>query len=413
MNCAKSDASGREQHTVHSALISFLYPAPGGILVPARHSPQDAVARDADDDKPEESPQTEVSSQPDGAAMHVLLVSPPSPFGAALTDAIGRIDPGCVITHATEPSIGRLPRGRAVTLALIDLDAFGEEGEALIRQLSARAQPARIVALSDRLERQAIDCALEAGAVAYLPKSYGQSLIEGVLRLVMGGERYRPHTGPSSRSRGGRPPGQVRDAGPATDNVAGLTPREKEVLLELTRGCTNLEIAEQLDMKEPTVKTHLHTIFRKLNVRNRAGAALCGARIADIQQVQIDEAEQGKINLSWLRGETSLRRLRPGQWLFRLGDRSSELYYVQRGKLTLPEIGVSVGPGEVFGEIGIFTPERKRTCSARCDLETELLSLTSGQVRRIYLSNPQFALFLLNLVVARLMADRQRAIGMS
>ena len=84
---------------------------------------------------------------------------------------------------------------------------------------------------------------------------------------------------------------------------------------------------------------------------------------------------------------------------------------MQRGTLTLPEIGVSIGPGEVFGEIGIFTPERKRTCSARCDTETELLSLTSGQVRRLYISNPQFALFVLNLVATRLMADRQRAIA--
>jgi two-component system, NarL family, nitrate/nitrite response regulator NarL len=408
VDCAKPDAGGREQHAVHPALISFLHPMPGGIPAPAaaKHRQPDAPARSAADDKPAQSPQTE-ASQPDGAAMHVLLISPPSPFATALTGAARRIDSGCRITHAAEPSIGSLPQ--EISLAVIDLDAYCEDGEALIRELAARVQRTRIVALSGCLERQAIDRALDAGASAYLPKSYGQSLIEGVLRLVMGGEIYRPQANASSRARGGRPRGHAHDTGAGTDNVAGLTAREKQVLLEVTRGCTNLEIADRLDMKEPTVKTHLHTIFRKLNVRNRAGAALCGARIGDIQQVQIEEAEQGKLNLGWMRAEMSPRRVRPGQWIFRLGDRSSELFYVQRGSLTLPEIGVSIGPGEVFGEIGIFTPERKRTCSARCDTEAELLSLTSSQVRRIYISNPQFALFVLNLVVTRLMADCQRA----
>jgi predicted transcriptional regulator len=72
------------------------------------------------------------------------------------------------------------------------------------------------------------------------------------------------------------------------------------VLVQLAKGHTNHEIAKRLGMKEPTVKVHLHKIYRKLKVRNRAEAALNGARVSEIQQVQIEEAERGKLNLSWL-----------------------------------------------------------------------------------------------------------------
>ncbi len=53
-----------------------------------------------------------------------------------------------------------------------------------------------------------------------------------------------------------------------------LTPREKEVLNILTTGCTNKEIAKTLFISEKTVKTHLNSIFRKINVTRRLKAIL-------------------------------------------------------------------------------------------------------------------------------------------
>ena len=54
----------------------------------------------------------------------------------------------------------------------------------------------------------------------------------------------------------------------------GLTPREKEVLCLLTTGCTNKEIAQALFISEKTVKSHLNSIFRKLDVTRRLQAIL-------------------------------------------------------------------------------------------------------------------------------------------
>ncbi|MDN3612401.1 LuxR C-terminal-related transcriptional regulator [Vibrio ostreicida] len=53
-----------------------------------------------------------------------------------------------------------------------------------------------------------------------------------------------------------------------------LTKREKEIMLLLGHGVSNLQIAEELAVSENTVKTHLHNIFKKINAKNRLQALL-------------------------------------------------------------------------------------------------------------------------------------------
>lgn len=59
-----------------------------------------------------------------------------------------------------------------------------------------------------------------------------------------------------------------------TPEMKPLTSREKEVLKLVTQGADNKTIAEKLVLKEVTVKTHLNSIFKKLNVKNRTQAVL-------------------------------------------------------------------------------------------------------------------------------------------
>jgi DNA-binding NarL/FixJ family response regulator len=65
---------------------------------------------------------------------------------------------------------------------------------------------------------------------------------------------------------------QIRN--PHRRTKEGLTSREQEVLHLLTKGCTNKEIAQSLFISEKTVKSHLNSIFRKLNVTRRLQAIL-------------------------------------------------------------------------------------------------------------------------------------------
>jgi CRP-like cAMP-binding protein len=106
----------------------------------------------------------------------------------------------------------------------------------------------------------------------------------------------------------------------------------------------------------------------------------------------------------------SHRRAQRGSTLFRKGDAGAELWYLQRGTIHLEEIGMEVSSGAVFGEIGIFSPSHERTCTAMCATDVDLFTLTSEQVKRLYLLNPRFALYLVHLIAKRLMADRSRTV---
>jgi len=56
--------------------------------------------------------------------------------------------------------------------------------------------------------------------------------------------------------------------------MSALTTREQEILTLVAKGASNKDIAEKLFLKEVTVKTHLNSIFKKLNVKNRTQATL-------------------------------------------------------------------------------------------------------------------------------------------
>ena len=65
--------------------------------------------------------------------------------------------------------------------------------------------------------------------------------------------------------------------------MAGLTPRQREVLGQLARGLPNKRIARELGLSESTVKVHLLAIYRVLAVRNRTEAVIAAQAYLDIE----------------------------------------------------------------------------------------------------------------------------------
>ena len=113
----------------------------------------------------------------------------------------------------------------------------------------------------------------------------------------------------------------------------------------------------------------------------------------------------------WLLPHMRRRAFKAGEVLFRRGDEADELIYVASGELRIAEIGERVGPGELIGEIGLFSPEKRRTQSLVCETDGELYYMTGEMIFRLYYQNPKLGFFLMRLVAQRLLRDVQRLDG--
>ena len=107
----------------------------------------------------------------------------------------------------------------------------------------------------------------------------------------------------------------------------------------------------------------------------------------------------------WLTPYMKATKRRKGHVLFKKGDEARHLYLLASGRVEFVEIGQSVGPGMVFGEIAFFAPGKRRTLTARCAEDCKVLSVNQSTVRQIYYQNPGFGFELIGLVAGRLSAD--------
>ena len=126
------------------------------------------------------------------------------------------------------------------------------------------------------------------------------------------------------------------------------------------------------------------------------------------RQVSAAEAAANQSGV-WLKPYMKARKLKAGQVLCRKGDRADHLYMLAEGELEVVEIGRAIAPGRIFGEIALFSPDRRRTHTVRCLVPCTVLSIDEAMVRQLYYQNPAFGFHLVSLVAARLSEDVGRA----
>lgn len=134
-------------------------------------------------------------------------------------------------------------------------------------------------------------------------------------------------------------------------------------------------------------------------------------RLRQLQQLtrRIDEAAVGGLRVDWLRPYSRSLRMAAGQRVFERGDAADEVFFVLGGRFRALEADVELGPGAVFGELGLLSKAHRRTQTVVCEAEGELLRINYGEVRQMYFQNPAFGFFFLELATERLMRDAQRA----
>jgi DNA-binding NarL/FixJ family response regulator len=162
----------------------------------------------------------------------------------------------------------------APDVVLMDVELPGQSGIAATRTLRAALPDLRVVMLTAFLDAELLFDAMQAGAVGYVLKHTPPVELVATLRRVVQGEHVLT---PGLASRFLRA-FQTRDAVGSRTKLAELSPREEEVLRLLATGETNRQIAKRLFVSEETIKSHVASIFRKLEVSDRTRAAVLAVK---------------------------------------------------------------------------------------------------------------------------------------
>ena len=155
---------------------------------------------------------------------------------------------------------------------LMDLLMPVMDGIEATRRITSQQPGARILVLTSFAADNKLFPAIKAGALGYLLKD---SSPEELLRAIRQVQRGEPALHPTIARKLLQEIAQPVDLPPAPE---ALTARELAVLRLIAQGLSNQEIADQLAVSEPTVRTHVSRILGKLHLSSRTQAALYAVR---------------------------------------------------------------------------------------------------------------------------------------
>jgi len=175
-----------------------------------------------------------------------------------------------VLRAASLAEARALTRAAPPDLALVDLDLPDGSGVALIEQLAARQPRPLLVVATVFADDRHLFPALRAGASGYVLKD---DSIDGLARmLVAAADGEAALSAPIAR----RLVGWFHEAQPVAS--PGLSPREQQLLQLLAKGLTIAQAADALQVTPATAASYAKTLYRKLDVTNRAEATLEATR---------------------------------------------------------------------------------------------------------------------------------------
>jgi hypothetical protein len=122
-----------------------------------------------------------------------------------------------------------------------------------------------------------------------------------------------------------------------------------------------------------------------------------------IQSVKV--ASVAELSIERLIPFMSHRAIKAGHVLMHRGEKADSMYYLVSGQMQIREIGKTLGPGAVLGEIGIFARDQKRTATIDCVSDCKLYEMSESKAKQLYFQDSSFGLAVLQLIIARLMEN--------
>jgi two-component system nitrate/nitrite response regulator NarL len=173
-----------------------------------------------------------------------------------------------VATATTGESALEAIRSHEPDVAVLDVNMPEGDGLSVLRRVRAELPRIRVVLLTATLDDdQAVD-AVQSGVHGIVLKESAAVMLVDCVRRVASGARVIDPTVAS------RAVGRMLERSEARTLAQTLSPREREIVTMIAAGMRNKEIATRLAISEGTVKTHLHTIYRKLSVDGRVELAV-------------------------------------------------------------------------------------------------------------------------------------------
>lgn len=208
-----------------------------------------------------------------GTRAYRFLIADDHPlFRDALRLTITARHPGARVGEAGsfEDVIASLAADDDVDLVLLDLAMPGMHGLAGLMFLRTQYPGIPVVVVSASEDAATIRQAFRSGASGYIPKSLATGMIGQAIATVLEGAVWSPpHVELSARD----------DLDAAAARIRTLTPQQMRVLMMLSEGLLNKQIAYALDVSEATVKAHVSAILTKLGVDSRTQAVIAASHL--------------------------------------------------------------------------------------------------------------------------------------
>jgi DNA-binding NarL/FixJ family response regulator len=200
-------------------------------------------------------------------------------FRGALRQAIGSLMPSAKVmeTNGLEELNAALGSERDVDLILLDLNMPGVQGFSGLIGLRAQHPDVPVVIVSATEEATVIRRAIEFGASGFIPKSLDVDMIGAAIRAVLAGDSWTPPDIDLTAT-------EDKETADLVRRLGTLTPQQVRVLMMLSEGLLNKQIAYELGVSEATVKAHVSAILDKLGVDSRTQAVIAAAKIGVTQR---------------------------------------------------------------------------------------------------------------------------------
>lgn len=203
-----------------------------------------------------------------------MIVDDHKLFTAGLSAILQLIDRDVEIEECScgRQALSRLDTTVCPDLLIVDLDMPTLSGLDLMRAIKSRKLCLKVAVISASTDNSAIQAVMDCGALGYIPKSLSPQLMLQGINTILNGQAYIPeHLKTQLHSERERPI-KVDKGSSNTHNTQDsekLTERHLQILGFIERGLTNKEIANVLGITVSTVKFHITSLYKILNVKNR------------------------------------------------------------------------------------------------------------------------------------------------